>query len=221
MASGMNGFLYDMEESNLSRIDYEGPEPFQLFREWLQDARKALAFPDALCLCTQSRSGEVSARTVILRRLEEDGFVFMTDSRSKKSQDLLDVPKAFLTFFWGYKNNSDEVISRQVKVMGAVRQLEPHQYSDLYDREPLFCKLRSHICHQGQPVDWQDHKASHDALRDQVRRGVKKLPMPDHVVAYKLIPDAVEFYFAKANSIGDRLSFKKVDGMWTVRRLMA
>lgn len=68
-----------------------------------------------------------------------------------------------------------------MRVEGPVKELQPHEYQDLYDAEPLYCKIRSHICHQGQPIDWMEHKQNHDELFEKVHKQEQDLPMPDHL----------------------------------------
>nr|CAD7266449.1 unnamed protein product [Timema shepardi] len=145
-----------LEESDLTKIEYESCEPFQLFKEWYRDAcNSGIILPSALCLSTMSSEGAIGSRTLLLRRVDDDGFVVMTDSRSRKAKEL-------------------------VRTNGRISELEAKEVEELYNKEPLYCKIRSHICHQGQPINWQTHKDRHDQLLSQVREG-KTLPMPDHV----------------------------------------
>lgn len=62
--------------------------------------------------------------------------------------------------------------------------LERKDFQHLYDREPLFCKIRSHLCHQGSEVNWEELKQRHDEILDSVRRNENNLPMPDHLYVY-------------------------------------
>nr|CAD7602667.1 unnamed protein product [Timema genevievae] len=152
--NSLNGEV--IEESDLTKIEYDSCEPFQLFKEWYRDAcNSSISLPSSLCFSTASSEGAISSRTLLLRRLDDDGFVVMTDSRSRKAKDL-------------------------VRISGHISELETKEVEEVYNKEPLYCKIRSHICHQGQPIDWQTHKERHDQLLIQVREG-KKLPMPDHV----------------------------------------
>ncbi|KAK3919529.1 Pyridoxine/pyridoxamine 5'-phosphate oxidase [Frankliniella fusca] len=186
------------EESGLSKIELIDDNPFTLFREWHTAALQSnLVLPNALCLSTATKEGRVSSRHVILRRLEDDGFIIMTDRRSKKSAEL-------------------------VRIEGDVVELTEDQYLDLYEREPLFCKVRSHLCHQGVEVDWDDLKKKHDEIVRKVAEGTQTLPCPEHFVAYKLYPTMIEFYYAHDSNIGDRIMFlKKAGGAWEHTRIAA
>ncbi|XP_067013256.1 pyridoxine/pyridoxamine 5'-phosphate oxidase isoform X2 [Anabrus simplex] len=211
-------------ESGLAEIKLKSEYPLDMFKEWHQEVKKSGHLtPDALVFSTTNREGRVTSRTVYLRRLESDGFVIMTDRRGRKARDLAECPQASIVFFWSYLKDGD-VICSQVRAEGAVVELEPHQFQDLYDNEPLFCKIRSHLCRQGAPVeDWQEYKARHDELLQQWKQGENTLPMPDHFVAYKLIPDVMDFYQAWGTNIGDRRLFvwdKELE-QWTSKRVQA
>lgn len=198
------------ELSDLSRIDDVSEDPFDLFRLWHDDARKYLfAMPDVLCLATTTKDNKVAARTVVLREFDNDGFVLVTDKRSRKASELEEVPNAAMCFLWCYINDKGENVARQVRVEGAVIPLESKNYKHLYDREPVFCKIRSHLCYQDRAVEWEDLKRRHDEILDEYRKGKNNLPMPDHFIGYKLLPSVLEFYYARDQLIGDRVYYKR------------
>lgn len=210
-------------ESGLAKIELVDGNPFTLFKAWHADAlASSLVLPNALCFSTATKEGRVSSRHVILRRLEDDGFVIMTDRRSKKAAELAENPVACMTFLWCYKKSDGMTINQQVRIEGEVVELTADQVGDLYEREPLYCKVRTHLCHQGVQVDWDAHKNKHDEIINKVSEGTMTLPCPDHFVAYKLYPSMVEFYFAHDTFIGDRIMFLKKDGgNWEHTRIAA
>lgn len=211
------------ETSGLAKIELPDGNPFTLFRQWHGDALASnLVLPNALCLSTATKEGRVSSRHVILRRLEDDGFVIMTDRRSKKSAELAENPEACMTFLWCYRRADGMTVNQQVRIEGATVELTPDQYGDIYEREPLYCKVRAHVCHQGVEVDWNELKKNHDDLLQKVAEGGQTLPCPDHFVAYKLYPKMIEFYYAHDSFIGDRIMFvKKGEGKWENTRIAA
>ncbi|KAI5719475.1 hypothetical protein M8J76_010817 [Diaphorina citri] len=196
MSNGYNGNSDALEPSDLSKIDNPPDSPFDLFKEWFEGAKSSnLVLPHALILSTATSDGKVSSRTLLLRRLEEDGF-----SENKH---------AALVFLWCYRTgNGDQAINRQVRVEGELEILTRDRFEDLYNREPLYCKIRAHLCHQDQATDWDEAKATHDAIYDKCKRGVD-LPMPGHFIAYKLHPRTLEFYHAYSNEIADRILYSK------------
>ncbi|XP_017766538.1 PREDICTED: pyridoxine/pyridoxamine 5'-phosphate oxidase isoform X2 [Eufriesea mexicana] len=169
------------------------------------------------------RDCKVSARNVILREFDDDGFTIVTDNRSKKIDNVENISYAAMCFLWFYVNDQDQKVTKQVRIEGTMKRLDSEQYKHLYDREPLFCKIRSHVCDQGRVVDWEDLKRRHDEILDSVRRGENDLPMPDHFVGYKLFPTMMEFYFARDYLIGDRILYRKdtSNDAWERHRISA
>ncbi|KAG8037358.1 hypothetical protein G9C98_005568 [Cotesia typhae] len=92
---------------------------------------------------------------------------------------------------------------------------------EVYELEPLQCKIRAHLCHQDAKVDWTEMKERHDELLRQAESDPESLVMPEHFVGYKLIPTWFDFYFSKDNFIADRMEFTNVDGVWTNMRIAA
>ncbi|XP_076757582.1 pyridoxine/pyridoxamine 5'-phosphate oxidase [Xylocopa sonorina] len=209
-SSSAKGSTGNEEPSDLARIDATIDHPVELFKVWHEERRRYDPnTPDACCLATTSKDCKVSARSVVLREFDNDGFVIVTDSRSRKVDDIENVPYAAMCYFWFYINDQGQKITKQVRVEGAMKKLEREQFRHLYDREPLFCKIRSHLCEQGREANWNELKRRHDEILDSVRRKANDLPMPEHFVGYKLVPSMMEFYFARDYLIGDRLLYRK------------
>ncbi|XP_053995942.1 pyridoxine/pyridoxamine 5'-phosphate oxidase [Hylaeus anthracinus] len=210
--------------SDVARIENVQDHPIDLFRIWHDEVRRYKPRePDVCCLATVSKDCEVSARNVVLREFDNDGFVIVTDSRSKKSDNIENVPQVAMCYLWCHVNDKEQNIARQVRVEGTMKRLEQGDFQHLYNREPLFCKIRSHLCHQGREVNWEEHKQRHDEILDSVRRNETTLPMPDHFVGYKLYPTMMEFYYARDHLIGDRIMYRKDEsnGSWEHHRIAA
>lgn len=213
-----------LELSDVARIDQVLDHPVDLFRIWHDEFRKYNPrAPNACCLATVSKDAKVAARNVVLREFDNDGFVIVTDRRSKKADHMENAPHVAMCYLWSYVNEKEQEITRQVRVEGIVEMLERKDFQHLYDREPLFCKIRSHLCHQGSEVNWEELKQRHDEILDSVRRNENNLPMPDHFVGYKLLPTMMEFYFARDHLIGDRIMYQRstLEDPWEYRRIAA
>lgn len=225
--NGTNGHTYELEPSDLAKIENPPDNPYELFKEWFNTAKNFLpVLPHALVLSTATPDGKVvSSRTLLLRRLDEDGFVIMTDNRSRKHAQIVENKNAAINFLWLYKTgHGDQAVNRQVRIEGELEILERSQYLELYEREPLYCKIRAHLCHQDRTTDWEDAKAQHDEMYDKCKRSGVDLPMPDHFIAYKLHPRMIEFYHAYSDMIGDRIHYGKSStsaAKWKRERLFA
>ncbi|XP_076678993.1 pyridoxine/pyridoxamine 5'-phosphate oxidase isoform X2 [Andrena cerasifolii] len=210
--------------SGLARIDQVLDHPVDLFRIWHDEFRRFNpSAPDACCLATVSKDCKVSARNVVLREFDNDGFVIVTDSRSKKVANVENVPHVAMCYLWFHVNEKEQWITKQVRVEGTMKRLEAKDFQHLYDREPLYCKIRSHLCHQGREVSWEDLKQRHDEILESVGRNETGLRMPDHFIAYKLLPTMMEFYFARDQLIGDRIMYQRdtLEDLWEHHRIAA
>lgn len=213
--------------TGLQKIDPVPADPMHLFKTWFTHHSQLHAdsnlVSNVMNVSTASKDGRVNSRSLILRRLDEDGFVIMTDARSSKSQDLAENPNAAFTFLW--INDVDGLyLARQIRIAGKVVQLDTPNWIDIYDSEPLFCKIRAYVCHQGQPVDWDAHKRNHDNLLAEFERGKHDLARPDHVIAYKLLPTFMDFYESHGLKIADRLKYVRENENakeWEVARIAA
>lgn len=212
------------KESGLAYIATKSTNPFDLFDEWLQEAKSYKVIDaEAVCFSTCTNDGRPSSRHVLIRRIEDDGFVIMTDRRSKKARELEENPFGSMSVFWAYMKNENK-INRQVRMDGRVIELDHEEHRSLYDREPLYCKIRAHICLQGQAIDWTELKKNHDNIYNDVSENGQLLPLPNHVAFYKLIPEMMEFYYAFDTSIADRLMFLSNNNdatNWTCQRIAA
>ncbi|KYM94556.1 Pyridoxine/pyridoxamine 5'-phosphate oxidase [Cyphomyrmex costatus] len=183
----------------LARID-PLDNPVDLFRIWRDEAIKfQFGLVNACCLATVSPNSKVSSRNLILREFDDDGFVIMTDARSQKVKDM-------------------------VRIEGWMKKLERPACQLIYEREPLYCKIRAHLCHQDQPADWDDLNHRYNEILAHVQYKGDDLTMPDHVVSYKLSSEMMEFYYARDQLIGDRIHYKKNEinkNYWEYQRIAA
>ncbi|XP_073980157.1 pyridoxine/pyridoxamine 5'-phosphate oxidase-like isoform X2 [Rhodnius prolixus] len=210
-----------IEDTGFHKIQEVPENPFTLFKKWNHEQLTEGLSSKTLCFSTATKNGKVSARNVVLRRLDKDGFVIMTDNRSKKVAELEENPSVAMTFLWVYGNNDGTVLSRQVRAEGLINELPITDWKDIYDQEPLFCKIRAYVCHQGQKVVWDDLKEHHDKLFKEFSTGNHKLERPDHVRAYKMEPTMMEFYETLGQRIADRVLYLKENNVWEVSRIAA
>ncbi|CAB3365921.1 Hypothetical predicted protein [Cloeon dipterum] len=206
---------HEMESSDLSKIEIKSDNPFELFKEWYKMAQDAgVIMPHAMNVATSDGRGRVSGRTLLMRKLVDDGFIFMTDKRSKKSFDIELCPRVALTFLWMYASDSQGIDAQQVRVEGTITELPFQQHPEIFENEPLFCMLRANICRQGEYVEWSELKEAHDKIYKQcVEEGIpdKLKEPPNHYVLYKVEPEMMDFYLATNSTIGDRVVFRRTD----------
>ncbi|UZJ45817.1 pyridoxamine 5'-phosphate oxidase [Marinimicrobium sp. C6131] len=187
--------------------------PIDQFEVWMEQAVKAeIPDPTAMVLATASPDGQPSQRIVLLKGLDEQGFVFYTNRTSRKGLELADNPKASLHFPW-------HSLERQVDVCGRVEPLSREESERYFRSRPKESQLSAWASHQSRPI------ASREALlayfRDLEKRFEgQEIPLPDFWGGYRVRPHQVEFWQGGAHRLHDRFEYNlQPDGNWTIDRL--
>jgi pyridoxamine 5'-phosphate oxidase len=189
------------------------PDPIAQFARWLEEARAAgLELPEAMTLATADTEGRPSARTVLLKGADPDGFRFFTNTESRKGQELAANPHAALVFHWPVEPR------RQVTVAGTVEAL-PREEAEAYFRtRPLGSRLGA----------WASRQTSVIAGREELDRAYAEAeaaygddpPLPPWSGGYLLVPDAVELWQNRENRLHDRFRYTRgPGGGWILERL--
>ena len=189
------------------------PDPFVQFRRWLDAALAAQQpEPHAMTVATATRAGKPSARMVILRGLDERGFVFYTDYDSRKGEELTANPLASLVFYWAAQ-------SRQVRVEGRVEQVSAEEADAYFESRPAGSRLAAWVFPQSQVIDGRE--ALEQRMRElEQQYGPRGAPRPPRWGGYRIVPDVVEFWQGRASRLHDRLRYtRQSDGSWLIERL--
>ena len=189
------------------------PDPIRQFVRWYQEAEHAeIPLPNAMTLATSSRQGKPAARMVLLKGVDERGFVFYTNYESRKSQDLRVNPFAALVFCW-------LPLSRQVRIEGAVRPVEPDE-SDLYfASRPRGHQIEAHASSQSQVIE--DRLFLEQQFKDVTEKFAgQSVPRPPHWGGFRVVPEMLEFWQEGDNRLHDRLRYRRDNaGRWVIERL--
>jgi len=189
------------------------PDPIVQFRRWFDEAASAeLPLPNAMTLATATPDGKPSARVVLLKGVDERGFVFFTNYRSRKGRELASNPLAAAVLYW-------EELHRQVRIEGNVEALGPGESDAYFRTRPRGARLGA----------WASPQSSVIPARGLLERRMKELkgrfsgrsiPRPRHWGGYRLRPASIEFWQGRANRLHDRLLYvRRRDGSWRVQRL--
>ena len=186
-------------------------DPYALFQRWFDAAVRAeLSMLNAMTLATVSADGAPSARIVLLKGVDQNGFVFYTNYLSRKGRELAANPRAALVIYW-----TD--LEREVRIEGAVEKTSAAESDEYFASRPLPSRHAAIASPQSEPV------ASRVALEQQFAAAAgipgSAPPRPAHWGGYRLRPTVIEFWQGRPNRLHDRLLYTLDARHWTIRRL--
>jgi pyridoxamine 5'-phosphate oxidase len=197
--------LASLDESDLDR------DPITQFERWLKDALKAeLPEPTAMTLATVTADGKPSARIVLLKSFDAQGFAFYTNYDSRKGRELAAHPHACLVFHWAE-------VERQVRIEGRVEKAPAADADAYFASRPLLSRVGATVSPQSQVIQsrqWleQEFNAAQTRLGDSP-------PRPEHWGGYRVIPTLFEFWQGRRSRLHDRLQYRRVGEKWLIERL--
>ncbi|HXD34229.1 MAG TPA: pyridoxamine 5'-phosphate oxidase [Pyrinomonadaceae bacterium] len=189
------------------------PNPINQFRRWFDQARAAkIPLAEAITLATATVDGKPSARMVLLKQVDDEGFVFYTNYRSRKSRELDANPFAALVFYW-------QKLDYQVRVEGVVARVTAAESDEYFATRPRESQLGAHASPQSDVVSDRAFLEERYAELEEMYSGAD-VPRPEHWGGYRLKPDRIEFWKSRVGRLHDRLLYERQpDGSWLRTRL--
>ena len=187
-------------------------DPLAQFSAWLDAALAAgIPEPNAMVLSTADAQGRPSSRTVLLKGLDADGFVFFTNTRSRKGGELAANGAAALTFPW-------ISVARQVNVLGTAAPVSQEESDAYFATRPRGSQLAAWASQQSEVLD---SRATLDrAMAEATERFTgADVPRPPHWGGYRVTPSEVEFWQGRLDRLHDRLRYRRDAEGWLIERL--
>lgn len=205
------------------REDYQGDSlevsqvannPVKQFEAWFQDAQNNnIREPNVMTLATSTIDGKPSARVILLKGIEEDGFLFFTNYSSRKGKEMALNPNAAMVFCW-------LKLARQVRIEGIVKKVSEEASKSYFQSRPKGSQIGAMASPQSRVI------SDREVLEDKVLELEKefaddeKLPLPIFWGGYKLIPSVIEFWQGRTNRLHDRIRYtQQSDKSWKIERL--
>ena len=187
-------------------------DPIEMFARWYEQASSAGIYePNAMVVATVSGEGQPSSRMVLLKGFSERGFVFFTNTGSRKGRELAGNPRCALLFPW-------HPLERQVRVDGTARPLERADVAAYFATRPRGSQLGAWASHQSRVISGREElQAAYERL--EAEYAGRDVPPPEEWGGYLVVPDAVEFWQGRPGRMHDRLVYRRTGDTWRTERL--
>ena len=188
-------------------------DPIKQFTRWFAEAEQAeLPLHNAMTLATASRAGKPSARMVLLKEVDQRGFVFYTNYESRKACEIREKSSAALVFYW-------QPLSRQVRIEGIVEPVDAAASERYFASRPRGHQIEAHASHQSRVIRDRAFLEQRFQTVNEKFAG-HSVPRPANWGGYRVVPETVEFWQEGKNRLHDRLRYRRDDtGDWVIERL--
>jgi pyridoxamine 5'-phosphate oxidase len=188
------------------------PDPIRQFQQWWNEAIMSnIEEPNAMTLATSNKKGNPSARIVLLKGLSNDGFVFFTNYKSRKGNELKENPYASLLFFW-------KELERQVRIEGTITKTNEEKSTDYFLSRPALSKISAWSSPQSSVIQSRDDLEK-NVIKYQQQFSNGEIPRPPHWGGYIVKPALIEFWQGRPSRLHDRLQYTLSNDKWIIERL--
>lgn len=200
---------YSGEPFRRSDLD---PDPARQFARWFEQARE-VAQPEvnACTLATAGLDGRPTARTVLLKYFDADGFVFFTNTESRKAREIAENPAVAMLFFW-------QTLERQACIRGKAERISATESMRYFSRRPRNSQLGAWVSEQSSVIT---SRSVLEMKLDELKRkfSAGEVPLPSFWGGYRVRPEEVEFWQGRPSRLHDRFRYRLIDDAWVIERL--
>ncbi|MFT6882318.1 MAG: pyridoxamine 5'-phosphate oxidase [Marinoscillum sp.] len=211
MGLDLTSLRQDYTKASLD-TDSVSPSPFDQFQLWFQQALSGgILEPNAMVLGTSDAVGNVSQRTVLLKAFDQKGFVFYTNYKSRKAQQISVNGKVSILFPW-YE------LERQVAIAGTAEKVSTQESMTYFLSRPHGSQLGAWVSHQSKVITSRsilEQKLSE--MKAKFKEG--NLPFPDFWGGYRIVPTSLEFWQGRSSRLHDRIVYERNEDSWDIKRL--
>ncbi len=199
-----------MKEKNL--IINSSNNPFSLFKEWFDEAQKnEINDANAMNLSTISKSNFPSSRMVLLKDFDDKGFVFYTNTKSRKGKDIIHNPNVSLNFHW-------KSITKQVRIEGKAISVSDKEADEYFNSRPKESRIGAWASNQSSKMNnREDLIEKYNFYQNKFNED--SIPRPDYWSGFRVIPILIEFWQDMPFRLHDRLVFVKINNKWETKKL--
>ena len=198
------GFLTEDSVSN---------NPIDQFKSWFKETTNGgVVEPNAMIIATVDINNIPSARTVLLKEIDLEGFIFYTNYSSDKAKDISANPNVSLVFLW-------KEMERQVRITGVAEKISTSRSEQYFHKRPKGSQIGAWVSPQSSILENRNILEDRQKEIELKFKDVEKIPLPDFWGGYIVKPTAMEFWQGRPSRLHDRLRYKFEDEKWKIERL--
>lgn len=187
-------------------------DPILFFKNWLKEAENSgIILPESMSVSTSTKEGRPSSRMVLLKEVDQKGFVFFTNYGSRKADELEANPFAALLFHWN-------MLQRQVRIEGRIERVSHEESEAYFHSRGRGSQIGAWASKQSELLDERQKLVDSVKYYENKFAG-KEIPLPEFWGGYRVIPESIEFWQGKADRLHDRFVYTQQDSTWSITRL--